>query len=215
MLIEGHNLRISHNFIHECFREKSCKLIFAWYLFDIFLSLLIGLTTGEFWVFIYLIIWLAVFLVFYGFRFHAFIVTALILSVIEETIAYYVGGGLGGMAKSLLDDYAGSIPVFIGFIIGWYLFLRKYRVSEGKILILSGLHGFIIEVILTGAILNPLATIYLGGSSIFIYGSIILAPKTPSGESEPTALKIAVWFAITFILMVIGGILASTLRSLI
>ncbi len=208
-------MRILDTFIYQCFRYRSCKLIFAWYLLDVFFSLLIGLTTGAFGVLIYLTIWLAFFLVFYSFRFKSFIITTLLLVTIEETIAYYVGGGLGGMARSLLDDYAGSIPVFIGFVIGWYFFLKKYKLSEGKILFLSGLHGFIIEVLLTSAIFNPLATLYLGGSTIFIYGSIIIAPKTPNGDSEPTILKIVVWFTLIFLLMVIGGIFSSSLRRLI
>ncbi|MFX0069777.1 MAG: hypothetical protein ACFFAO_01675 [Candidatus Hermodarchaeota archaeon] len=50
-----------------------------------------------------------------------YIPAVLILAIIEETIIYYNGGGLGGKAKSLEHDLLLAVPVFVGIAVGIYL----------------------------------------------------------------------------------------------
>jgi len=81
--------------------------------------LIIGVLENEWSLAVYLSIWTVIYLICYKVKPKFFVISAFLLAVLEETIVYFLGGGLQGTATSLLDDYAGSLPVFLMFILGW------------------------------------------------------------------------------------------------
>lgn len=142
-----------------------------------------------------------------------FLLVSFVLAMIEEALIYYLGGGLQGEATSLLDDYANALPVFAAIIFGWYLILLRYEVSRAEVFLGVGLHGIFLELVLSGAILNPILLFLLGGPTIFIYGSILIAPQLPRGEREFTLLKKFGSWIFVLLLMVLSGIVGAYLDS--
>ena len=57
-----------------------------------------------------------------------------ILGIIEETVIYYNGGGLGGKALSLSHDLISTTPVFVGIGLGIYLLDKWLKLYTGNIL---------------------------------------------------------------------------------
>jgi len=145
----------------------------------------------------------------------SFILIALFLVLLEETIVYYLGGGLQGKAISLLDDYAGAFPPFFIFIFGWYFVLKRYQIGDDHLYILAGFHGFFVGIIFTGLIFSPIFIILFGGGVFFIYASIILTPTKPKGKKEIYGFSLLGYFIVIMILIIIGGMIASDLRILI
>ena len=90
--------------------------------------------------------------------FRLFVITFILL---EETLVYYLGGGLHGEATSLLEDYRRSVPIFLA-----HFYLRSKRSSK-YIELLAGLHGAFREIVLPG---YYSAAVVLLGPTIFIYG---------------------------------------------
>ncbi|MGQ4892011.1 MAG: hypothetical protein ACP6IP_05930 [Candidatus Njordarchaeia archaeon] len=195
--------------------SKIVEVITIWYLIDVIIFAILGISEGSFNVFIYLVIWGIIIAAVYRLKPGPYILWAFILSVVEETIAYYLGGGLGGTAKSLVDDYAGSLPVFLMFIVGWYMFMKRYDSRKDLVFLFSGAHGFLIEIVLTGGIFNILVVFALGGAAMFIYSSIITSPGVPKGERDTNVLTYFAWFFLILILMIIGGIIAVSLRAIL
>lgn len=204
----------------DSFKELSLKtkILLSWFAFDVILSILIAATTNDFSLAIYLFLWIIISVIAYKLRPPFFIASAFVLAVLEETIVYYLGGGLQGTATSLLDDFAGSLPVFLAIIVGWWFVLKRYYYSEESLYLFSGLHGFFMEIIVPGLIFNPVSVILFGGSSIFVYATIIVCPQRPKAKTDlketNTLMKVILWFLI-IILMVIGGIIGDTLRKIL
>ncbi|GEM_PF-6252152 len=98
-------------------------------------------------------------------RFRSFVLPFI---VIEETIAYYLGGGLHGEAHSLIHDRVRSVPIFL---VHFYL-RSRYTIKSGceidKIVLSAGLHGAFREVIVPRAF--SLGSLFIAGIAIFIYG---------------------------------------------
>ena len=96
--------------------------------------------------------------------------------------------------------------------------LKKYHYSEESLYLFSGLHGFFMEIIVLGLIFDPLSIILFGGSSIFVYATIVICPQRPKVKTDlreaSTLLKIILWFGI-IVLMVVGGIIGDTLRKIL
>ena len=100
----------------------------------------------------------------------------------EETIAYYIGGGLHGTATSLLEDYLRSIPIFLTHFYLWH------KVSTDHIEFLAGLHGAFREIILPDY-LSP-AAVVIFGPVVFIYGYPLRRSKGYMQFSWSLRLKI-------------------------
>jgi len=195
--------------------KNTVKILLIWYFLDLVFSLIIAVVESEWSLAVYLYMWTAICFICYKIRPKKFVVSAFLLAVLEETIVYFLGGGLQGTATSLLDDYAGSLPVFLMFILGWWMILKKYHIDGEDIYLLAGFHGFLLEIIVPGHIFSPLTIFLLGGSSFFIYVSIILIPSKPSATKINRANvfhKIVSWILIT-LLITIGGGIASFLRT--
>jgi len=192
------------------------KALLIWYLLDLFFSLIIGVLENEWSLAIYLSIWTVICLICYKVKPKFFVVSAFLLAVLEETIVYFLGGGLQGTATSLLDDYAGSLPVFLMFILGWWIVLKNYYVDDETLYFHAGLHGFLFEITIPGHLLSLLTVFLFGGSAFFIYASIILIPSKPltikDGRKATTHHKIIFWILIA-ISMILGGIIATILRT--
>jgi len=196
------------------FRGLGAKFIFGWFIIDVILAFVLWLSLNIFTFIIYFTLWFLVIRVVSALNPRNMVSSSIMLAILEETIVFFLGGGLGGEARSLVDDYLGSIPMFSGLIIGWWLFIRKYKVKPDYILILSGVQGFIIELVFTGLILNPLNILFFGGATLFIYSSIICTPNWPKGMEDANVVSHIKWFIISLTLGLIGGILGAVMRSI-
>ena len=155
--------------INESRIYKWILLIFVSISFSI--SIIICILGIDYANIIFLSAWSLISLILKRIRSKPFILTAILLAFLEETIIYFLGGGLQGTAKSLLDDYLGSIPVFAMFIFGWWLFLRSYDIDDYKLAFYSGLHGWILEVIVPGHIFSiPVVLLFTGTTFFCVWG---------------------------------------------
>ncbi len=172
-----------------------------------------GLRGGDGKLATTLLVWTLLSITLYRFRPGFFIVTAISLAVIEEVLVYSLGGGLQGKAKSLSQDLILTIPVFTGFVLGWFLSLKIQLWSETALYLGAGLHGFFLEFLTTGLIRNLPAVLLLGGPALFIYASIVLIPRPPlsqTGRSFSLVLGIGLWW-MTLVFMIIGAVIADHL----
>jgi len=87
------------------------------------------------------------------------------LAIIEETVIYYNGGGLGGKALSLSHDLISTIPVFVGIGLGIYLSDKWLKLYNGEYFAVGATIGLIIEVFLTG---NFMLIVFIGGAAIWV-----------------------------------------------
>ncbi|TFG03199.1 MAG: hypothetical protein EU539_12485, partial [Promethearchaeota archaeon] len=81
-----------------------------------------------------------------------YIPSIFILAIVEETIIYFNGGGLGGKAESLEQDLMLAVPVFVGIAIGIFLMNLKNKLNPGEFFILGAIQGFIVEFLFLGDI---------------------------------------------------------------
>ena len=132
-----------------------------------------------------------------------------LISIIEETIVYFIGGGLHGLAKSLIHDYIRSIPIFLTHAFLWLKYMSRYEYTEGEIFLLAGLHGFFWEIVVSGMIFNPVLLILFGGIPFILYGLLVLIPDRPKGEENINKIrKITLWIIYLLIEVTIGTIFA-------
>jgi len=163
---------------------------------------------------IFLTIWSLIFLVLNKIKPKLFILTSTLLAFLEETIIYFLGGGLQGTAKSLIDDYLGSIPVFVMFILGWWLFLKKYDIDGYRLVFYSGLHGIVLEIVIPGHIFSITTVLLFAGTTFLVYGGMIVIPRRPEGTREANIKAIIKYWIFILILIFIGGLIADTARKL-
>ncbi|MCY3410108.1 MAG: hypothetical protein INQ03_00595 [Candidatus Heimdallarchaeota archaeon] len=193
--------------------SKGYRFFIIWHILATIIWLIIGFAESDFSMFLSLFIWTVIAIVAYIFEPKLYIVSAFILSAVEEFVVYQFGGGLQGKAISLLHDYVNALPVFLGLIIGYYLVLRKYRINEFMLYFMAGLHGSFIELLFQGILFDPILLFLIGGPNFFIYGSIFDIPKKPAGDKEFGILGyILSWFFVLFF-MLIGAIIADNLNS--
>jgi hypothetical protein len=189
--------------------------LLGWHGLSILWAILVGLRGGDWKLAATLLTWTLLSLALYRIRPRSFIVTAISLAVVEEVLVYSLGGGLQGKAKSLSQDLILTIPVFTGFILGWFLSLKIQPWSETALYLGAGLHGFFLEFLTTGLIFNPTAVLLLGGPVLFIYASIVLIPRPPLSKVErrfSLIRAIGLW-STTLVLMVIGAVVADHWHS--
>jgi hypothetical protein len=132
-----------------------------------------------------------------------------VLAIIEETIIYLNGGGLGGAALSLQHDLLLAVPVFLGIGIGIYILHFWKKLYSGEFFLLGAIQGFIIEIIFTG---NILGVWLFGGAALGIYGAMMgaLAPKIEESHhrsAKSTILMLIAGIIICFVCMIIGAII--------
>lgn len=138
---------------------------------------------------------------------------SLIIGVVSGDFRLFTFLGLW----SIIAVAAGALPVFLGFIVGWYVALRRWTWQEPAIYVATGLHGFLIEIILSGIVLRPLQLLLMGGSAMFIYVSMIEGPRNPRHRRAPRVSlprAMALWI-LTLLLMMLGGVVADNLRGLV
>jgi len=139
-----------------------------------------------------------------------------ILAIIEETIIYYNGGGLGGKAKSLEHDLLLAVPVFVGIGIGIYLLNLKRILNPGEFFILGAIQGFLIEIIFSG---NIAFILILGGGAMGIYGAMMgcFAPAQEDNmkTSKQLIIDLLLGTLLCFIFVIIGAIVGDNLYNAI
>ena len=145
-----------------------------------------------------------------------YIPTVFILAIMEETIIYYNGGGLGGKAKSLEHDLLLAVPVFVGIGVGIYLLNMKRRLNPGEFFVLGAIQGFLIEIIFSG---NIAFIIILGGGAMGIYGAM-MACFAPAQEDDTKTTKqliinLLLGTILCFIFVLIGAIIGDNLYKAI
>jgi len=157
-----------------------------------------------------LALWTLVAVALYCLRPPGFVLVAITLAVFEEVLVYSLGGGLQGKAESLSHDLILTVPVIVGFVVGWFISLKEQPWSETGLYLGAGLHGFVLEFLMTGLIFNPVAVLLHGGPVLFIYGSLVLVPRPPrprEGRRFLLVRAVGLW-CMTLLLMVLGAIVA-------
>ena len=181
------------------------KIILVWGLIDYFLLSIYDVSVGNMGMLVYSAIVLLSYFGMYIVKPKRFTSTILFLTLLEETLAYYIGGGLHGLATSIWEDYMKSIPVFVSIALLWRRYMYKYKANPNEILILVGTQGFFFEIILSGAILKPIYVLVLGGTPYIVYGLLVLIPEKPLGEEEIKLVrKIFHWITYLIITVAIG-----------
>ena len=97
------------------------------------------------------------------------------LALAEETLAYAVGGGLDGHATSLLEDWARSVPVFLGLAAGLAYAQYRYGPTPAELFGVAAVAGVAIEVVL-GREFSPVSAVLTASAAAWIYGSILAWP---------------------------------------
>jgi hypothetical protein len=138
-----------------------------------------------------------------------------VLAVLEETIIYYNGGGLGGKAKSLEQDLLLAVPVFLGIGIGIYLLNHKRKLNPAEIFIIGAIQGILIEIIFPG---NIGFVLIIGGGAMGIYGTM-MACVSPKHENNIKSINkilidLLVGTCICFIFVIIGAIIGDNLHTI-
>lgn len=202
------------------------KASIIFYLLDIILFLIIGLVESSttnlvdvlffvFWFFLTILLYNKLDLKSINFVYYTFLV--LVLAVLEETVIYYNGGGLGGTATSLTQDLIHAVPIFVFLGIALFSLKNKFQLTASDFYTYGSIYGFFIEIIIGGKI----AFFFLfGGPALFIYGSMLaaFAPKTLNTEKESKInvfLKIIIILIVMFTFMLAGAILGDTIYKML
>lgn len=171
---------------HECKLIKKFEwIVIAWYLADTILFFLIGVAENNIQTILagaFLVFWFVLTSSLFtllskikalGSNFHKlYLPTVFVLSLIEETLVFYNGGGLGGKATSLTQDLLLAVPVFLGIAFGILVLDKFTNLSSGEIFAIGSIQGFIIEIIISG---NFYFAWLLGGPALGIYGMMMAA----------------------------------------
>ena len=189
----------------EFIRNPRSKILFFYGIFNFIFLSIINLAIGNIGFLIYALFVVIIYPLLYKIAPKGFLLMIFLICLAEETIVYFIGGGLHGVAKSLLHDYVRSIPIFLTHAFLWFRYMSKYRYDDGEIFILTGLHGFFWEIIISGMILNPILTPLFGGTPFILYGLLVLIPDRPLGEENiPTRKRAFLWFTYLVIEILVG-----------
>lgn len=208
----------------------SVSVILIWYIVDMGFFFFIGAILSDFqliFIGIILFFWLALTSLIFRLsrssttlneKFNwLYLPVVFVLAIIEETIIYLNGGGLGGAALSLQHDLLLAVPVFLGIGTGIYILHFWKRLYSGEFFLLGAIQGFIIEVIFTG---NILGFWLFGGAALGIYGAMMgaLTPKIEEHHhrsAKSTILMLIVGIIICFVCVIIGAIVGDNLYSIL
>ena len=142
-----------------------------------------------------------------------YLVAITILAVVEETVVYANGGGLGGKATSLSEDLLKAVPVFVGIGLGIYITHLLFGLKVADFFILASAMGFFVEILMTGNLLN----LFIIGAGIGIYGLMMASVAFPSEKASRSngrdVVVLIVGLVITVIGMLIGAIVGDTMYN--
>lgn len=185
------------------------KAVYLWGVIDFVFLAIFNVLEGKMIFLLYFVFMVLGYTLLYMIAPSRYYMTIFLLCIIEETIVYYMGGGLHGQAKSLIHDYLRSLPIFMAHAYLWRNFMSKYRYQDRHIFIMAGLHGFFWEIIISGAIINPILTALFGGTTFLLYGLLVLIPERPKGTGDIDLRKtIILWFYYLIIEIVTGVLFA-------
>ena len=145
---------------------------------------------------------------------YLYIIFVFFLAVIEETVIYYNGGGLGGDATSLWHDLSIAVPVFVGISVGILLTHKIKSLTRGEFFILGAIQGFIIEIFIAG---NILLFWFFGGGVLGMYGMMMacVLPKTPKiNLAKSSIVKIVLGSILCFFMVILGAIVGDTIYNM-
>ncbi len=121
-------------------------------------------------------------------HFPKFLLIGLGMIILEETFAGFSMHlaefpSPAKMIVGILQFYAFNLLALPGFVIGWYVLLRRYLYGEREIFILAGLFGLFSEKIYMHVLSFPIAGILLILPTMFTY-ALIIAPSVVSFRGE-------------------------------
>ncbi len=158
------------------------RVLFLYSVSNFVVLSIIGLASGDLGFVVYSLLVVIGYPLLYVASPRRYIHTILIVCLVEETIVYFIGGGLHGVARSLLRDYIRSIPIFLTHAVLWLRYMERYHYEEHEIFVMAGMHGFFWEIIVSGMILDPVLTLLFGGAPFILYGLLVLIPTRPCGR---------------------------------
>lgn len=101
--------------------------------------------------------------------------TVSVLALLEEGLAYAVGGGLDGRATSLLDDWVRAVPSIIAMALVVAFLRRRSGAGPTEGFLAGALSGLLFEIgVARGA--SPLAFLVFGGAAAWTYGLLAGLP---------------------------------------
>jgi hypothetical protein len=136
------------------------------------------------------------------------------LSLLEEAIAYFTGGGLHGTATSLPEDWVRAVPTFVGLGVGLLVAVRTMGLSSGESFLAAAAAGIVIEIGL-GAGFNPIALIALGGAVAWVYGTILALPIRHRRAPEELWVRALGTVALLTVGALVGGFVGLGLQGLL
>ncbi len=191
----------------EFLEDSRARIIFLWGVIGFILLSIIDLVKRRIVMLLYFVIIIILYLLLYKLSPKYYMLSIFLISIIEETIVYFIGGGLHGLAKSLIHDYIRSIPIFLIHAFLWLKYMNKYEYNEGEIFLLAGLHGFFWEIVVSGIIFNPVLLTLFGGTPFILYGLLVLIPERPKGKEKINWIKkMVLWLIYLPIEVTIGTI---------
>jgi hypothetical protein len=137
----------------------------------------------------------------------AFVLAVAALSLVEEALAYAVGGGISGRATSLTDDWVRAVPSFLGLAGGSLAAVRLIGSSRTELFCGGALAGILLEIVL-GAGAAPLAFLLFGGPVAWTYGALAGFPWSPAGTRAGPWLRSAALTVIVLCVALFLGVLA-------
>jgi hypothetical protein len=104
-----------------------------------------------------------------------FLLTGWVAAMLAELLLYFTHSYQQEIG--LLLDFTYTSPMYLGLLLAWWLFLKRYPLSHREVFFLAGIHGWLIELpqkLMSG---NSALQILIGTPGhIFIYGAILLVP---------------------------------------
>ncbi len=198
------------------------RVIFWLNIFTIMFFLLVGVTTKD-WQSIFggliLVFWYILTFVIFKNRFkferylpYLYVPGIFILAIIEETIIYYNGGGLGGTATSLWHDLSLAVPIFVAMGVGIQI-LHKFRnLYVTEFYILGAIQGLIIEVIMK---ISLLQLVFVGGA-MMIYGTMMSALSYNNNKERKRyniLINLVIGTIFIYIMVIIGAIIGDNIYN--
>ncbi len=104
-----------------------------------------------------------------------FILVGWLAAMLVEVLLYFTLSYAQGI--SLVLDLAYTTPTYVGLLLGWWIYLRRYPLSYRETFFLAGFIGVLIEMpqkLLSGQ--SPLSMLAGLPLHVAIYGSIVLVP---------------------------------------
>ncbi len=209
--------------------QRAIKLILIWYIIDTALFYLIGAISFQVQPVLsgaILTFWFVFTLFLYN-KFHysdqlkeyfnwIYVPFVFMLAIIEETIIYFNGGGLGGQATSIANDLILAVPVFVGIAVGILIIHIKRKLTPGEFFLIGAIQGYLIEILFAG---NIGFAWFLGGPALCIYGGMMacFAPKAKIQDisTKKITIDLLLGTILCFIFAILGAIIGDTIYSAI